>query len=95
MTNLRWKPQRRKYLANPSVLEPTLKIEPVSIVSVLGASQLTSGSIIPAFDGLVSYDARSDWGFSIDFRTRVGISSGRHPIGITNKTEVVDSGVSL
>ena len=60
MTNLRWKPQRRKYLANPSVLEPTLNVEPVSTVSVLGAGQLTGGSIIPAFGGLVWYDAGSD-----------------------------------
>ena len=58
-----------KYLANPSVLEPALKVEPVSTVSVLAASQLSGG--------LAWYDAGSDWGFSIDFRARAGISSGK------------------
>ena len=70
-----------KYLANLSVLEPALKVEPVSTVSVLAASLLTEVSIIPAFGGLVWYDAVSDWGFSKDFRGRAGISIGRHPIG--------------
>ena len=68
-----------KYLANPS--ETALKVEPVSTVSVLVSSQLTGVSIIPAFGGLVWYDAASDWGFSKDFRGRAGISSGWHPIG--------------
>ena len=49
-----------KYLANPSVLEPALKVEPVSTVFVLAASQVTGVSIIPAFGGLVWYNARSD-----------------------------------
>ena len=47
-----------KYLANPS--ETALKVEPVSTVSVLVSSQLTGVSIIPAFGGLVWYDAGSD-----------------------------------
>ena len=64
-------------------------------VSVLTASQLTGVSTIPAFGGLVWYDAGSDGGFSIDFRARAGISSGRHPIGITNATEVLDSGLRI
>ena len=38
-----------KYLANPSVLEPALKVEPVATVSDLVASQLTEVGIIPAF----------------------------------------------
>ena len=48
-----------KYVANLSVLEPALKVEPVSTVSVLAASQLTEVSIIPAFGDLVWYNARS------------------------------------
>ena len=66
-----------QYLANHSVLEPALKVEPVSTVSVLAASQLSGVSIILAVGGLVWYDAGSDWGFSIDFRARAGISSGK------------------
>ena len=49
-----------KYLANLSVLEPALKVEPVSTVSDLAASQVTEVSIIPAFGGLVWYNAGSD-----------------------------------
>ena len=49
-----------KYFANLSVLEPALKVEPVSNVSVLAASQLTEVSIIPTFGGFVWYDAGSD-----------------------------------
>ena len=49
-----------KYLANLSVLEPALKVEPVSTVSVLAASQLTEVGIILAFGGLVWYDVGSD-----------------------------------
>ena len=70
-----------KYLANPSILEPALKVEAVSTVSVLAASQVTGVSIISAFGGLVWYDAGSDWGFSKDFRGRAGISIGRYSIG--------------
>ena len=77
-----------KYLANPSVIELALKVMPVSTVSELAASQLTGISIIPAIGGLVCYNARSDWGFSTDFRARPGISSGQHPTGITKATGV-------
>ena len=49
-----------KYLVNLSVLQPALKIEPVSTVSVLAASQLTEVSINPAFGGLVWHNAESN-----------------------------------
>ena len=52
-----------------------------SVISVL-----TGVSIILAFVDLVLYYAGSNWGFSTDFRARPGISSGRHPTGITNAT---------
>ena len=46
--------------SKPHVLEPALKAESGSTVSVLAASQLTEVSIIPAFGGLVWYNAGSD-----------------------------------
>ena len=49
-----------KLFANLSVLEPALKVEPVPTVSDLAASQVTEVSIIPAFGGLVWYNAGSD-----------------------------------
>ena len=62
----------------------------MSTVSDLVANQQTGVSIIQAFGGLVWYNIGRYWGFSTDFRARAGISSGRHPTGITNATEVLD-----
>ena len=42
-----------KYLTNPSVLEPALKVVPVSTVYDLAASQVNGVSTITAFSGLV------------------------------------------
>ena len=74
------------------MLEPALKVAPVSAVSDLAASQLTRVSMIPAFSGLVLYNPGSEWGFSTDFRAKAGISSSRHPTSITNAVRVLDSG---
>ena len=51
---------KAKLFANLSVIEVTLKVEPVSTVSDLAASQVTEVSIIPAFGGLVWYNAGND-----------------------------------
>ena len=72
---------------------PTLKVVPVSTISDLAASQVTGVSTIQAFVGLVWYNARSDWGFSTDFRVSADILSGLHPTGISNATEVLDSDI--
>ena len=52
---------------------------PVTAVSDMAANQLTWVSTIPAFGGLVWYNARA------------GISSGWHLAGITNVAGVFDS----
>ena len=44
---------------NPGVLEPAPKVVPVSTVSDLAVSQMTRVTIIPAFAGLVWYNAES------------------------------------
>ena len=73
------------------MLEPALKVVPMSTVSDLAASQLNVVNIIPAFGGLVWYNAGSNWGVCTDSRARAGISSGRNPSGITKATGVLDS----
>ena len=85
---------KTKSLANPGVLELAPKVVPVSTLSDMAVSQMTRVSIIPAVYDLVWYNAGSSWGFSTDFRGKAGISSGRHPTGITNSTGVLDSAVS-
>ena len=59
-----------KYLVNPSVLEPALKVVPMSTVSDLAASQLTGVSIIPAFAGLVLVQCRKQLGFQQKFQSQ-------------------------
>ena len=63
---------------------------PVTAVSDMAANQLTWVSTIPAFGGLVWYNAGSNWGFST-----AGILSARHPTGIKITTGVLDSGSVL